>query len=166
MLVVVRNSKETLSVAAPFRVGAYSPGDTAVRVFRDCVPETRVPGLCVVLSFATAGAAAQWAEALAQHGGGAQPPAEETAAGPVLHVVNGSTWARLQDVSLAADGTVAAVLDRIVNHAMREIPTDYQLCFSQPSPANVFSAASVVSDNGVCYLSPPLLLSSHMQRGN
>ena len=109
MLVVVRSSKETLSVAAPFRVGAYSPGDTAVRVFRDCVPETRVPGLCVVLAFATAGAAAQWAEALAQHGGGgAQPPAEETAAGPVLHVVHGSTWARLPDVSLAADGTVVS----------------------------------------------------------
>lgn len=149
MVVVVRSSKETLSVAAPFRVGARSPGDTTVRVFRDCVPETRVPGLCAVLSFATGSLASQWAEALAQHGGCGNSAPVGTEA--VLHVVNGSTWARMPDVCLAGDSTVAAVLDRVVDEGLHEIPTEFQLCFSQPSPANVFAASSVVSDSGVCF---------------
>ena len=148
MLVVMKSNKEMLNISAPFRLGAYAPGSTDLRIFRDCVPESRVPGLCVALFFSSADAAAQWMDFLSNNGATASPA---PAADPVLHVINGSTWARLPDVNLAQHGTVAAVLDFIVNRHLREIPTDYRLCFSQPSSTNVFSQHSVVFDNGVCF---------------
>ena len=187
MFVVVRGSKDkdVVKLAAPLRVqatGGLTSG--AFRVVRDCVPESRVPGLCLLLWAATPTAAHQWVADLTRlcsaaalslvppsvvgvgaatsagasaggSGGSAPEPVSPQPQQPppvpprkLVHVIDGSTWARLGDVDVGLFPTVAGVLDLVVNRVLKDIPTSYALCYSQPTAAGFLRGAAVVKDRG------------------
>jgi hypothetical protein len=110
VLLVLRSAKEAFQLAAPFRVALQlttPSGVTDFRVYRDAVPEARVPGICLLFSAPSPIIASQWIGALSALPEQQQQPSSSSAGPPPSSPLSGSSV----PPGMQAPGGSGAVMD-------------------------------------------------------